>query len=936
MKRPFLSGRTWLMVVVCLAVALALQAPAQGQGSKLSAGQAARAAAAGQAAAPAPSAAAIEPATRKPVPPKPGPPVLIKGATILTVTKGTIPNGSILLRDGKIAAVGQDIEAPPGTEVVDATGKFVSPGIIDEHSHIAADSINEGGTTVSSMTRIEDVFNPRDINIYRNLAGGLTVASVYHGSANPIGGTNSVIKLRWGKTRPEEFLFDAALPGLKFALGENPKDMLTGGRATGPRRYPASRPGVEFVIRDAFTRAREYQRAWQEYERRKKAGEDVIPPRRDIQLDPLVEVLEGRRLTHVHAYRSDEMLMIMRLAEEFGFKVHTFEHGLEGYKIAKELAEHGAGVGTFADWWAYKIEAIDAIPYNAALMMKAGVVVSINSDSAEHARRLPTEAAKMMHWGGLTEDQALALVTINPAKQLKIDSRVGSLEVGKDADIVVWNRHPLSSYATVDRTYIDGTLYYDREKDLARVAEVVREKQRLIAAEKAAKPVTTEPEPVEGPAHLADGEAAEIGPSRDTALYEPQSGPRPRPLMATGVIAITNAKIVPVTRPVIERGTIVIRDGKIEAVGADVKPPAGARVIDAGGGEVYPGWINARTTIGLAEPGASGYQDTTEMLDYNPHLRTVVAYHNDSESIPVARANGVTTVAVVPTGGILGGEVPVMNLDGWTWEESMVRRASGISFQFPSVGGGGRGGGAAPGGEPGAERTYDDLKRQRDRRLEAIIRLFDQARAYAKAAGPDRKVDWVLEALVPVVEGRIPLFTNATREQDIKDAIAFAEKANVRIVLMTGPEAALVAPLLAEKKVPVILGSVLSLPTREDMFHAASYMAAGELARAGVKFAFSTGDHANVRQLPYHAAMSVAWGLGRDEALKALTIDAAEILGVADVMGSIEPGKAANLLIAKGDPLEVRTEVSYVFINGREVDLSNKHLALYERYSKRQ
>ncbi|MFB3854641.1 MAG: amidohydrolase family protein [Vicinamibacterales bacterium] len=926
------------MACACLAIALALQVPVLGsQGSNLSTQQAPRAAAPKQAGAVAPAATEMTPATLRPVAQKPGPPVLIKGATILTVTKGTIPNGSILLRDGKIAAVGANIQAPPGAEVVDATGKFVSPGIIDEHSHIAADSINESGTTVSSMTRIEDVFNPRDVNIYRDLAGGLTVASVYHGSANPIGGTNTVIKLRWGKTRPEEFLFDAALPGLKFALGENPKDMQTGGRATGPRRYPASRPGVEFVIRDAFTRAKAYQRAWQEYERRRKAGEDVIPPRRDLQLDPLVEVLEGKRLTHVHAYRSDEMLMSLRLAEEFGFKVNTFEHGLEGYKIAKELAEHGAGVGTFSDWWAYKIEAIDAIPYNAALMMRAGVVVSINSDSAEHARRLPSEAAKMMHWGGLTEDQALALVTINPAKQLKLDKRVGSLEVGKDADVVIWNRHPLSSYATVERTYIDGTLYYDREKDLARAADVVKEKQRLIAAEKAErKPTTTVPEHEAGLAGRADGDEPELGPLPEAPRYEPQSGPKPRPLMGQGVIAITNARIVPVTRPVIERGTIVIRDGKIEAVGADVKPPAGARVIDAAGGEVYPGWINARTTIGLAEPGAGGYQDTSEMLDYNPQMRTVVAYHNDSESIPVARANGVTTVAVMPSGGILGGEVPVMNLDGWTWEESMVRRSSGITFQFPSVGGGGRGGSAAPGGAPGAEQTYEDMKRQRDQRLEALVRLFDRARAYAKAAGPDREVDWVLDALVPVVEGKIPLFTNAAREQDIKDAVAFAEKANVRVVMMAGPEAALVAPLLAEKKIPVILGPILALPTRDDMFHAASYMAAGELARAGVKFAFATGDHANVRQVPYQAAMSIAWGLPRDEALKALTINAAEILGVADVMGSIEPGKVANLLVAKGDPLEVRTEVTHVFINGRDVDMSNKHLALYERYSKRQ
>jgi imidazolonepropionase-like amidohydrolase len=405
----------------------------------------------------------------------------------------------------------------------------------------------------------------------------------------------------------------------------------------------------------------------------------------------------------------------------------------------------------------------------------------------------------------------------------------------------------------------------------------------------------------------------------------------------TGVLAITNAKIVPVSKPAIDRGTIVVRDGKIEAVGAGVPVPPGAKVIDAAGAEVYPGWINAKTTIGLAEPGPRGYEDTTEMLDYNPQLRTVVAYHNDSDSIPVARANGVTTVAVFPNGGLLGGQVPVMNLDGWTWEESAVRPLVGISFQFPGVGGGGRGGFGTPPAAPGApERSYDDLRRERDARLDKTLRLFDEARAYAKAAAGARRTDWVLEALVPVVEGRIPLFTTAARAQDIKDAVAFAERAHVRIVVCSGPEAAFVAPFLKEKNVPVILGSILALPPRDDQFHAGSYQAAAELAKAGVKFAFATGDNANVRQVPYQAAMSVAWGLPREEALRALTIDAAEILGVADRVGSIEPGKMANLIVAKGDPLEVRTEITHVIINGQDVDLANKHRALYERYLKRQ
>ena len=879
------------------------------------------------------------------------PTLVIKGGTVLTVTKGTIPNGVVVVRDGKVAAVGAGVDIPAGAQVIDATGKFVTPGLIDEHSHIAEESTNEGGTTVSSMTNVLDVLDPTDANIYRDLAGGLTVASVFHGSANPIGGTNTVIKLRWGKAKAEDLVFDAGVPGMKFALGENPKAMRTAGAMPGPQRYPASRPGVEYVIREAFTRAREYQHAWQEYEKRKKAGEEVVPPRRDLQLDPLVEILEGKRLAHVHAYRADEMLMTLRLAEELGFKVATFEHGLEGYKIAKELAAHGAGVGTFADWWGYKIEAIDAIPYNAAIMMKAGVLVSINSDSAEHARRLNTEAAKMMHWGGFTEDQALALVTINPARQLRVDKRVGSIEAGKDADLVIWTHHPLSSYAVVEKTIIDGAVYYDRQADLARVADVEKEKAELVARERkdsgserrpgagngngngtaATTPAVASVPSAAGrsirfanPADPANADLARLAPKMTAGAN------------VTGVLAITNAKIVPITKPVIERGTIVMRDGRIEAVGTGLTIPAGAKLIDAAGSEVYPGWINAKTNIGLAEPGARGYEDTTEMLDYNPQLRSVVAYHNDSETIPVARANGVTTVATFPNGGLLGGQVPVMNLDGWTWEESTVAPIAGISFQFPGVGAGGRGGFGAPAAPGAAPRAYDDLRKARDERLDALIRVVEQARAYAKAAGPGRRTDWVLESLVPVVQGRLPLFTTASRAQDIKDAIAFAERANVRIVLCAGQEAAQVAPLLKEKNVPVILASILTLPAGEDQFHAAPYETAAALAKAGVLFAFSTGDNANVRQVPYQAAMSVAWGLPREEALRALTINAATILGVADCLGSIEPGKLANLVVAKGDPLEVRTEIAHVIINGQEVDLANKHLALYERYMKRQ
>lgn len=425
--------------------------------------------------------------------------VLIQNATVMTVTNGTIQNGSILIRDGKIAAVGKNLRAPAQARVIDATGKFVTPGLIDCHSHIAIDGgVNEGTLSVTSMVRIQDVLDPTDINIYRDLAGGVTTANVLHGSANAIGGHNAVIKLRWGKSA-KEMIFEGAPPGIKFALGENPKrSNFNPAPGTSPR-FPATRMGVEFTIREAFTEAREYMRQWDEYRRQiaQNPKSDVLPPKRDLKLDALVEVLRGERLVHAHCYRADEILMLIRLAEEFGFKIATFQHVLEGYKVAKEIAAHGAGASSFSDWWAYKIEAYDAIPYNGALMARKGVLVSFNSDSAELARRMNLEAAKAVKYGGLSDDEALALVTINPAKQLRIDKRVGSIEVGKDADLVIFSGHPLSVYSIVEKVFIDGQLYFDRQADIARRAELEKEKQTLKQQLKQERPGQREgrPEP---------------------------------------------------------------------------------------------------------------------------------------------------------------------------------------------------------------------------------------------------------------------------------------------------------------------------------------------------------------------------------------------------------------------------------------------------------
>ncbi len=409
---------------------------------------------------------------------------LIRNATVLTVTKGTVEGGSILIRDGKIAAVGASIDAPAGTTIVDATGQYVMPGIIDCHSHIATEAVNEGSVSVSSMVGIQDTLNPEDIYIYDALAGGVTTANILHGSANAIGGKTLVIKMRWGKTA-EELPFAGAPPGIKFALGENPKRQGSPSvfRASN-LRYPATRMGVEDTIREAFNEAKIYQATWNAYRAAVARGEHPEPPRRDLKLEPLVEVLEGKRLVHAHCYRADEILMLLKVADDYGFKIRTLQHVLEGYKVADEIAAHGAGASTFSDWWAYKVEAYDAIPYNAAIMTRKGVIVSLNSDSEELMRHLNNEAAKVMKYGGLSETEALAMITINPARQLMIDSQVGSIEPGKDADFAIFDGHPLSNYSKVVKTIIDGEVYFDREKDLAARAAREKEKERLMALDK--------------------------------------------------------------------------------------------------------------------------------------------------------------------------------------------------------------------------------------------------------------------------------------------------------------------------------------------------------------------------------------------------------------------------------------------------------------------
>jgi len=400
--------------------------------------------------------------------------ILIRNATILTAARGTLENSDILIKNGKIARIGKNLSAAPTATTIDATGKYVTPGIIDAHSHTMMDAINEGSLSVTSMTRIRDVLNPNDISIYRGLAGGVTTANLLHGSANPIGGQSSTVKFKWGKP-VEEFVVAGAPSGIKFAMGENTKRSSFSPQPGQTPRYPRTRMGTLEVMRDAFNRARDHKQAWDDF----RAKKTKIPPRKDTELDPLVEIMEGKRLVHAHGYRSDEHLNLLILADEFGLRVATLQHGLEAYKIAPEIAKHGTGVSIFMDNWSYKLEAYDSIPYNAYILWKNGVNVSINSDSNERMRRLNLDAAKTMKYGGVPEEEALKMITLNPAKQLGIDKRTGSIEIGKDADLAIWTAHPFSVYSRVDMTLIEGDIYFDRSKDAQMRAALQTEREAL-------------------------------------------------------------------------------------------------------------------------------------------------------------------------------------------------------------------------------------------------------------------------------------------------------------------------------------------------------------------------------------------------------------------------------------------------------------------------
>ncbi|MAE27582.1 MAG: hypothetical protein CMJ87_01190 [Planctomycetes bacterium] len=803
---------------------------------------------------------------------------LIRGATIHSAV-GPAVVGDVLVIDGDIVAVGSVAPelVPAELIVIEAEGMHLAPGVVDCHSHISIDrGVNEGTVSISAEVTIADVVNPDRIAIWRALAGGVTTIRQLHGSANAIGGRDEVLKLRWNRTA-DELRFSDAPQGIKFALGENPKRSNWGEKGV---RFPGTRMGVEAIYQRAFERAREYDRTWQEYRAAEERGEDHAPPRRDLRLEVLVDILEGRVKVHSHCYRADEILMLIRTSQQFGFQIATLQHVLEGYKVAFEMAEAGVGGSTFGDWWSYKIEAFDAIPQNAALMEEAGVLSSLNSDSAEMMRRMYGEAAKSVRYAGMDPVAALRLVTLNPALQLGIGERVGSIEVGKDADLVLLSGDPLSSLSRVELTLVDGQVEFERR----------------------------------------DAFGFDEEPLSVSSLEVDSSVPPEAPAGAQRV-ALVGGTVHPIAAPDIEGGTVLIQGEHIVAVGRDVTIPAGAKIVDMTGRHLWPGLVALNTGLGLREISAiQATMDDAEIGGNQPDLRVSASLNADSAHLAVTRHNGVTRAQTAPQGGgPMRGQSAVLDLAGDTWEELITLDRDMLHIAYPRTGNDGED------AEEGAE--VDGLKE-----------LFEDAREYgrllddATAGVSPPPFDARLAALVPYARGERTVALHANNAQTILFALRFAEDQELAAVIYGAREGWKVVEALAASGLPVVVGPILSLPSsRFDPFDAA-FANPAVLHRAGVPFAIMSADAENPRNLAFHAAMACAFGLPREEALRSITLYPARILGLAHEIGSLTVGRRADVVVTDGDLLETASPVTSLYIDGREVDLANRQTRFYERY----
>jgi len=856
--------------------------------------------------------------------PLPSQTTLIRNATILTAAGPAIERGSVLLQNGKIAAVGATVNAPADAVVIDATGKWVTPGVIDTHSHLGVyaapgiESLQDGNEMTNPVTAevwADHSIWPQDPQFELSLAGGVTTMQILPGSGNLIGGRGVTVKNVPSRTT-EGMKFPGAPAGLKMACGENPR------RVYGSRnQMPATRMGNIAVFRRTWQSAVDYRDKWKKW--RDEGSDPAKRPDRNLQMETLAAALDGEILIHNHCYRGDEMATMIQLSKEFGFKISSFHHGVEAYKVRDLLVQNNICASLWADWWGFKLEAYDGIRENIALVNEVKGCAIVHSDDPNGEQRLNQEAAKAMRAGleaGMKIERADAVrwLTINPARALGIEKVTGSLEAGKNADVVIWNGDPFSVYAKAERVFIDGADVYDRSKKVVQ--------RDFMTGVRGPDPNSAFPSgsplPAGAPVSPSTPKVPTILGVRPSASGM-GSGPVTR---KTGPdpIAITNGRIFTVSGSVIEKGTVLIGGGRILAIGTDVKVPADAKVIDAANKIITPGWIESATSIGIVEisGGAEGTADqgSTEK-DLSAAFNVLDAFNPYSAVIPVTRVEGITRAVVAPsgTGTVILGQAAVFDLSGDQIPASITRAPVAM---FAALG-------EAGAGLAGGSRVSAVL-RLREALQDAVDFNRDRAAWNSAQRRPYSRGRLDLEALKPVILGEIPLAIEANRASDLLAAIRLADEFKLKLVLMGAAEGWMVAGELAKRNIPVVIKPLTNIPSFDSL--GASLENAARLQKAGVTLVLSSFDTHNARNLRQEAGNAISNGLDRDAALRAVTLTPARTWGIAERTGSLEVGKDADLVVWSGDPFELTTAAEHVFIHGREMSKDTRQKALFDKY----
>lgn len=818
--------------------------------------------------------------------------LFFRGATLYRMDGSSPAISNLLTVKGKIVGIGNDVVAPNDATIIDASGWHIMPGIIDAHSHLALDSINEGKVAISAECRIGDMIRPQDVGIWRAAAGGTTVVQSLHGSANPIGGQAATWELNYWEPSINDLLIEDAAQNIKFALGENVKQ--SNWASAWGKRFPNTRVGVDAVYRRAFMAAQDYrlQRELAEQGR----WPDFVE---DVRLEVLADILDNKIHIQCHSYRADELLMFLKVCADFGIERPTFQHVLEGYKVANEIAAAGAMASTFSDWWAYKYEVKDAIPWNVEILHKAGVIVSINSDSDEMIRRLNTEAAKAMLYGGLSYEDAMATCTTNSAKQLRLADRLGSIEVGKYASLSVFDKHPLSNYARCVLTLSQGNVLYEQPQSMDSRWVEYAQQSREFAKQHASL--------VEMDDNLMQIDAELM--SKFTKLGDGKS------------YYIQNANIHAVSEKAFS-GSLLIENGIIKEIyrGRSTPPMrANLEIVDANGKDLYPGFINSLDRTGLVEiESLRASDDTVEIGDDQADLTVEVAIHADSAHHNITRMTGVSYVLTQPGRGRIRGQGAFIQLAGTTTADMIIKR-HGLFINFPRS----------------ARFEQKDGPTENDN-VEELNNWIELTKEYASIEMHAQR-DSKLEALMPYFIDKQQIFLVADSAATIMAARDWVAKHDLNVVYVSAKKSYQVAGYLGADNASIITGPVHSLPTgsAESAFDY-PYRSPSLLTAAGCRVALYTNDINVTRNLPFQAATAAAWSVDSSfDALRSITLGAAEVLQLDPYIGSIEVGKVASFFICDGDPFENGVPVERLFIGGSEVDIVSHQSQLRNRYLKR-